>query len=139
MRKFKIFSLLILVLLYSCSNNDDSDSDNQSCINPPDWLIGTWIHYDGDVEENKYIFSENNIIEFTYDISRDLRETYCDKEFAGITTEQEYTSEFYLFKWILTSGGTSIPNDLYFFKVDDNTMNFSNWSDGEPSITYIKQ
>lgn len=142
MRKTILFILLICLSLnfFSCSNNDDeNDTTNGSCINPPEWLIGTWIHYDGDVEENKYIISENNIIEFTYDISRDLRETYCDKEFAGITTEQTFEDDYYLFKWILTSNGTTVPNDFYFFKVDSNTMNYSNWSDGTPSITYIKQ
>ena len=142
MKKTTLFILLICLSLnyLSCSNNDDeSDTTNGSCINPPEWLIGTWIHYDGNVEENKYIVSDNNIISFDYDISTDLRVAHCDKEFAGITTEEEFTSEYYLFRWILTSGGTSIPNDQYYFKIDENTMKYSNWEDGEPSITYVKQ
>lgn len=142
MKKTTLTILLISISLnfMSCSNSDnETESQNGSCINPPEWLIGTWIHYDGNIEENKNIVSENNIISFDYDISRDLKEVYCNKEFAGITTEEEFGNDYYLFKWILTSGGTTIPNDQYYFRVDENTMKYSNWSDGEPSITYIKQ
>jgi hypothetical protein len=142
MRKTTFFILLIITSLnfLSCSNNnDEGNSTSRSCINPPEWLVGTWIHYQGNVEENKNIVSKNNIISFDYDISTDLRIAYCDKGFAGITTEEEFTDKYYLFRWILTSGGTSIPNNQYYFKIDENTMKYSNWADGEPSITYVKK
>lgn len=141
-----MFYLSIMVMMFSCSSSDNGDSDNSlSCVNPPDWLIGTWVHYsnDGEVEENKYIVSEDNIIAFDYDISTDWQVADCnnivDNSILTIEIEEFYTTEYYLFRKTQTSAGTSVPFNRYFFKVDNNTMNYSNWEDGEPSINYIRQ
>ena len=132
--------------MFSCSTSDDgNNTNNTSCVNPPDWLIGTWVHYsnNGEVEENKFIVSEDNIISFDYYISTDWQVADCnnviDNSMLRIEIEEFYTSEYYLFRKTQISGGISIPFNRYFFKVNTNTMNYSNWEDGEPSITYVKQ
>ncbi|MGY0408849.1 MAG: hypothetical protein ACWIPJ_10940, partial [Polaribacter sp.] len=127
-----LYMLSIFVMLFSCSSNDDdNDASNTSCVNPPDWLIGTWIHYsnDGEFEENKYIVSQDNIISFDYDISTDWQVADCDNvidnSILTIEIEEFYTSEYYLFRKTQTTGGTTIPFNRYFFKIDNNTMNYS--------------
>ena len=55
----KISILLLLALVYSCSNSNDSGNSSSTSINPPSWIQGTWIQVGG---SGGYKFTTNDLI-----------------------------------------------------------------------------
>ena len=58
MKLLKITSIALLFLIVSCSKSDD-DNVSASSINPPDWIIGTWMN---SFDIGGFRFSEDDVI-----------------------------------------------------------------------------
>ena len=56
----KTFAFILLIILQSCSNDDSST--NNKAINPPQWLLGTWLEeVDEEPINNGARFTNNNV------------------------------------------------------------------------------
>lgn len=143
----QLILLSTLFLLFSCSGDDSSSTNNQnpvsnSCINPPTWLQGTWdkyYEYEPDVLQDRYVITEDNIISGKPDVHTiNWKSTKC-LESTYIITDEQYGNNYYLFKTTITSGGNSAVINSYFIKESNNTIRYSNWLDNEAGIIYHKQ
>ncbi|MFY7935958.1 MAG: hypothetical protein ACOVOQ_01165 [Flavobacterium sp.] len=137
----KLFFILIFSVLFSCSSSDSEESNqSSSCINPPEWLQGTWVKYDNnepDVIVSKFVISADNIISFDYSNSTDWKIIYCDKE-PIITTSEAFESTYYKFTWTTNYSGLSTTLNGYFIKQTvSNKMMYNNYLDDE-GILYTK-
>ncbi len=114
--KTLIICLFAFTILQSCSKDDDSLSSNK--INPPSWIIGSWLDKaDTWAQIGGFKFTKDNLIE----LSADNKEILSYKSsFSGLMdVTQNSTNNSYSLK-IQTFGTTVI--DYYFEKGADNTI-----------------
>ena len=89
-----LLKIFIGALIFtSCSNNDDGNSNNNSNIefNPPEWIIGTWIHDGGANGISGVIFTSNDVISYLDEMS--LKDFYNLDE--GWTLRESSSSSTY--------------------------------------------
>lgn len=137
----KLFFILFVTMLFSCSSSDSEDNNQiSSCINPPEWLIGTWVRYDNnepDVIISKFIITTNNIVSFDYSTSTDWKTLYCNKE-PIVTTSEVFESNYFKFTWSTNYSGISNTLNSYFIKQSNiNKLMYNNYLDSD-GILYTK-
>lgn len=108
---FFIFSLTLSIV--SCSSNDDHIESN-NFINPPDWIIGTWLdETDPDwAQIGGFQFTNDNLLDISSDnttVVTNLKEGLQDGVNAGvISVDEVITSNKYELK--ILSNGTLTSN-----------------------------
>ena len=126
----KVLFLFVTLLMISCSSDDDSQTTN-SFINPPDWIIGTWL------DESEPAFSQIGGFQFTHDnlidldangdVFLNLKEGLQESVDAGaITTNEIITNTVYELK-IISNGVET--NQYRFTRGTDNTTIVYNMSE----------
>lgn len=105
----------------SCSSDDDVNQ-NSNYINPPDWIIGTWLDESEPAwaQSGGFQFTNNNLISLlpNGEVNLNLREGLQDGFDAGITTTNEIISETSYKLEIITNGNVTIQ--YKFTKGEDN-------------------
>lgn len=122
-----LFSMLFSFT--SCSDDDDDNggqgSGSSSLINPPTWIIGTWI---ADNNTCKAEFKTNNLLftafgmgEVTVDLDKESKQTYYTvKEITKTNSEYQINST-------LDNGiGTSYTSVYRFKKISDTQIVYYN-------------
>lgn len=119
MRNLSIL-LFTLMLLFSCSNDDDNTSN--SFINPPSWIHGTWL------DESEPEWSQDGGFQFTNDnlllvntdgqVDINLKEGLQDGVNTGSITTEEIISDTEYNLAIISNGSTNVS---YSFKKDTET------------------
>lgn len=134
----KYFFILFFSILFGCTTSD-SENENQasSCINPPEWLLGTWVMYDNnepDVVISKFVITTNRIVNFDYSTSTDWKTIYCNRE-PTINTAEVYENNYYKFTWTSNYNGLSSTLNSYFIKQSDaNKMIYNNYLDNQGAL-----
>ncbi len=126
--------LLFAIFVFSCSSSDESSSKNQSSINPPSWIQGTWLLEDAGVDSGFKFAMDDVCIIFSSSQA-------CNKEqlqLANSTSlftkvEEEISDTSYSINISIVSSVTSYD----FEKVSDNKIRWLNAS-GTNAI-YTKQ
>lgn len=116
--KTLIIFLISFTVLQSCSKDDDNSLDSNK-INPPSWIIGSWL----DKTEPEWAqiggfkFTKDNLIELSADNKEILNYNSSLSGLMDVT--QTNTNTGYSLR-IEVSGATVI--DYYFEKGDNNTL-----------------
>lgn len=132
MKKIALFTTLILsIILTSCSSDSDGNSSSSININPPAWIQGTWWE-EGQVSGFK--FTSNDIITLFSNTQQSQRELLELGESAGetVSASDESTSDYYSVELNFPAGQTVIYS---FNKLTDNQIN---WTTVSASV-YTKQ
>ena len=124
--------IIILVLTVSCSNSSDNNSSSSIQINPPDWIIGTWLA--GNSTNIGWRFESNDVISLITVGEISLRE---EVEFwldAGeeASANDSSTNDSYRLDRNFPAGQTTIH---VFTKISDTEIT---WESG-PGSVYVKQ
>lgn len=122
-----ILTILLLIFFLSlttisCSSRDDDINQPNNFINPPDWIIGTWLDETEPVwnQIGGFKFTNDNLISIASngDISSNLKEELKDGVNAGvIKTNEVITNTTY--KLEIVSSGT-VTNSFEFTKGTNN-------------------
>jgi hypothetical protein len=104
----KLFLIVMVSLLFiGCSKSDSSNS-----VNPPEWILGTWINV---LDENKEII--------TFTTSDGYLETEKESSLFLFFDEKESTDTKYVLE--LKPGFVTISEQSHnFTKKDDNTIGY---------------
>src|SRR5690606_6004747 len=106
MKKILLFILTILTI--SCSKDDDSANDNSNFINPPDWIIGTWLDESEPewAQTGGYQFTNDNLISILSngEVLLNLKEGLQDSFDTGSITTNEIISDTVYELKLLSSG-----------------------------------
>jgi hypothetical protein len=62
MKKTIYFLTIFIITLSSCSSDNDSSSNSNILINPPDWIQGKWLLEGSIVGESGWRFTNNDFI-----------------------------------------------------------------------------
>ena len=136
----KLFFLLSFIFIFQSCSSDENTDKQSSPINPPEWLIGTWVtYYDKEHKEikDKFIITTNDIVEADNSTSSSWKTLWGNKE-PIITTEEIFNANYYAFKWTESYQGQSVFSTGYFIKKTATSMMFNNYLDDE-GILYYKQ
>jgi len=127
-----LIGILIVILVFtSCSNNNDDNSTNNSNIvfNPPEWIIGTWIHDGGANGMTELIFTSNDVI----DSGGMSLSDYYNLDPGWVLRESSNSNTYKYAVYSETMGFTSWNRE--FKKIDENTLIYECC----PSQPFIKQ
>ena len=111
---------LILLFIAQLSTSCSKDENNTNFINPPDWIIGTWMDISN--ESGGFRFTSDNIYDLNPngDVFMNLKEGLQEYVNTGKYIVDEYiTDTNYTFK-VTLSGTTAIEYE--FIKNDGNTI-----------------
>jgi hypothetical protein len=130
----KILLLLSIILLLGCSSSDDSSSKNQSSINPPSWIQGTWLLQDSGVDSGFRFTTDDVCIIFSSTQA-------CNKEQLNLANktstfnkvEEEITDDYYSADITIVSNVTSYE----FERVSNTEIKWLNANTS--SAIYVKQ
>lgn len=127
----KLLCIFALIALVSCSKEDDNNSLNS--INPPDWILGTWL-IDDPAFELGWKFTSNDvvIIQMGGQLSQKGQIDFYLENGQEASTTEEYTNETYSLKLILPAGQSVIYS---FTKISSTEIQW----DEVPYQTYYKQ
>jgi hypothetical protein len=103
----KISLILIIIVLFGCSSSDDNNSENQA-INPPQWVLGTWL-----IEEpnpvSGYRITNGNFCLVNFTTQSCFRESISVTKQSGqvtnvtaVITDNSYSIEITLASQIVT-------------------------------------
>uniref|UniRef100_UPI004048409B hypothetical protein n=1 Tax=Mariniflexile sp. TaxID=1979402 RepID=UPI004048409B len=132
----KVFLLLFVVatLIFGCSSNDDSDSKNQSSINPPSWIQGTWLLQDAGVDSGfKFTIDDVCIIFSSSQACNKEQLELANNTSLFTKVEEEITDTSYSIDISIVSSVTSYD----FEKVSNNEIRWLNA--GGTNAVYTKQ
>ncbi|MBC3759225.1 hypothetical protein H7U19_12475 [Hyunsoonleella sp. SJ7] len=87
----KILLLLMAIFLVGCSSSDDSDSKNQSLINPPNWIIGTWLLEEPNPRSG-YRFSSDDFCLVLFTTENCFKESIRLSKSSGAVADVEETN-----------------------------------------------
>ena len=125
---------ILFIALSSCSSDDDSSSNSQIQINPPNWIQGKWLLEGSVLLENGWRFTNNDfiIIQVNTEISqREQLQLIAD---SGQDVSASDTSTDDTYSVTLNSvGGQSTTYS--FTKISDNEISW----DSVSSSIYTKQ
>ncbi len=128
----KLLCIFAVISLFSCSKEDDNNSSNS--INPPDWILGTWL-IDDSAFELGWKFTSNDVVIIQIggiQISQKGNIDFYLENGQEASTTEEYTNETYSLKLILPAGQSVTYN---FTKISNTEIQW----DGAPNQTYYKQ
>ncbi|WP_248723850.1 hypothetical protein [Seonamhaeicola sp. ML3] len=127
MKKNLILLIIVITIIFSCSSTsvDNTDSNNDSTLNPPEWIRGVWL--------------TSTWIDAGYEFSTDdfCFIELCDKSCIGdeagsfdVSYEEEITESYYSFAVIRSnSDNTSATRTKYEFeKISDTEIKRGNQS-----------
>lgn len=109
-------SIFILTLVFSCSIDNDEANDLNQPLNPPAWIIGTWLQTDIGNQgfSTEFKFTNNNVKYLVDgDVLNDFNQ-YGSNPTSGHSFEQEEltnTNDVYVIRRTHRYNGT-IMNDL---------------------------
>ncbi|MDB0602125.1 hypothetical protein PL373_13400 [Tenacibaculum maritimum] len=142
MKKLIILSLSI-ILLFSCSSDDDSSNDTNSLFNPPSWIIGTWENETvtgGTTQILRYVFSSNNVIEEVIQNGQTLTSInyseFYNHDFSTVT--ETINSNSYLMEFEVTTNSQTISSSKEFQKSSDTEIQLIQ-SGITTGVTFTKQ
>ncbi|MCG8894599.1 hypothetical protein G1K73_12700 [Tenacibaculum finnmarkense] len=125
---------ILFIALSSCSSDDDSSSNSQIQINPPNWIQGKWLLEGSLVGESGWRFTNNDfiIIQVNTEISqREQLQQFADN---GQNVSASDTSTDDTYSVTLNSlGGQSTTYS--FTQISDNEISW----DSVSSSIFIKQ
>ena len=124
--------LLIFVLLLSCSTDNNNSSNSSIQINPPDWIIGTWL-----IESTTnfgWRFESIDVIQISNIVETSLKgqvEFWLD---AGedASASDSSTNDSYRLELNFPAGQTIIH---VFNKISDTEITW----EASPTTVYVKQ
>ena len=100
--------ILFALFIFSCSSSDDSGNQNQSSINPPNWIQGSWLLQDGTINSG-FRFSSDDFCLILVTGQNCFKESVrLTKNSGGLTnvkeivTNNSYSIEITLISQILT-------------------------------------
>ena len=116
----KHFILIMVICLSACSKEDEV---NNNFINPPDWIIGTWVDESEPIWAQKggFTFTNDNLITLlsTGDAHLNLKESLQDSFDAGLIKINEDISET-KYSLEIISNGTLFNS--YKFSIGSNEL-----------------
>lgn len=119
----KVFLICLIVAVSSCSKDDDKDTDQKSFINPPEWIIGTWMDESlPDIgRSGGYQFTDDNLIVILSngEVFQNLKEGLKESVDFGVITSNEIITDTDYRLEILVSG--TVTNTFEFKKGSNNT------------------
>ncbi len=127
MRKFLSILIFSTFLLFACSSESDSDSNEEQIryINPPEWIIGAWNALEDSTEVEQWIFSSDDVVMIKNDVIISQRRQVEGYQNAGHHVETEEV----------------IEEDLYsitfYFPYDEVTYSFE--KEQENTIIWIEK
>jgi hypothetical protein len=143
----KIITIVFVVsILLGCSSSDsDNSNSSDGCLNPPSWLIGSWVHYYTNGTEsyisNKIVVTNNDVVYYDYQYDGNLagaplsvKDSFCENNFYVVS--QESNNQFYMWKYTF---GESISYN-YFYKLSNTSFSYDNFASGaDPNgFIYVK-
>jgi hypothetical protein len=143
----RIISIIFLAtIIISCSSSDNNNASS-GCLNPPNWLIGSWVHYYSNGTEtyidSKIVITNNDVVYYDYQSDGNLartplsiKDSYCANSSLYIVN-QESNDEFYM--WNYTFGSVIAYN--YFYKLSSTSFSYDNFaSEADPDgYVYVKE
>lgn len=140
-----IYLLFLTIIIISCSSSD-SNNDSGGCLNPPGWLIGSWVKYYSNGMEihisNRIVVTNDDVVYYDYNSDGTLATTpmsvknsYCNNSLHVVN--QEITNEYYM--WNFTFG--EAIGYRYFYKLNETSFSYDNFASGaDPDgSVYIKE
>ena len=135
-----ILLIPIITLLFSCSNSDNSDTNNNNCqtLQPPSWIQGTWIKQNSPVGSyTGYKFTSDDVIDIFSQSNSNSRkfqlDFYCTSNVNYTVTENITPTSYFLeINW----SGIATYN---FAKISATTIELVNDNDPVNASYYIKQ
>lgn len=124
-----VLVLMLSTFLFSCSSNDDNNSNTSIQINPPTWIQGTWLEsIDPDIG---WRFTNDDIISIIGNVEMSQKEQLELGANNGqdVSVEEDSTSEYYSVQLNYPAGQTV---NYYFEKLSETQIRLS------PAI-YTKQ
>jgi len=111
MRKYLLFTLVLISSFVLNSCNEDEIITKVNVINPPQWIQGKW----GDGQSTVYFtFTKDNIILHTGSISTSINETVTNSTYSQTTSNSDFT--------FTLKPGLGYSQTYKFHKKDNNTM-----------------
>jgi hypothetical protein len=129
----KIFSILIVLLVFSCSSSDDS-TQSSSAIDPPEWILGTWLLEDSGLGDMGWRFTSNDfiMIQSGFEVSQKGQIEIIISGGGEASVENISTDDTYEIRTNFPGGQTT---SYKFIRVSETELQWENVA----SITYIKQ
>lgn len=129
----KIFSILIVLLVFSCSSSDDS-TQSSSAIDPPEWILGTWLLEDSGLGDMGWRFTSNDfiMIQSGFEVSQKGQIEIIISGGGEASVENISTDDTYEIRTNFPGGQTT---SYKFISVSETELQWKNVA----SITYIKQ
>lgn len=124
-----VLVLMLSTFLFSCSSNDDNNSNTSIQINPPTWIQGKWLEsIDPDIG---WRFTSNDIISIIGNVEMSQKEQLELGANNGqdVSVEEDSTNEYYSVQLNYPAGQTV---NYYFEKLSETQIRLS------PAI-YTKQ
>ncbi len=117
--------MLVFLIFSSCSKDDDV-SGNKGFLNPPSWIIGTWVKKTNSsiVTITGYRFTKDNMITLIktkngLEQLQDFKKGFKNSVDIGVSEIKETIKDNY-YKFEISSGG--VTNSWYFTKTSDNII-----------------
>lgn len=132
----KIFGLILLIALSisSCSSDDDNSENNNSSINPPDWIIGTWLgEVDGINSGLGFKFTSNDFCSVAGSQTACFAQSVNQSQ-GLITVEEDIDNENYI---ITINNNNTISNTYHFRKYSETEIEVVQSTGLNPR--YVKQ
>lgn len=136
MKKLLGFIFLISLSISSCSSDNDNSTNNNSSINPPDWIIGTWLLENSSVDSG-FKFTDNDICLINITTQACNKETLELYENTEIYTnvDEVISNDFYSIEITISSS----VNSYEFEKVSDTEIIWMNSGITGANPIYVKE
>lgn len=126
MKKIITLSFIFLALCTSCSSNDDENTNLANFINPPEWILGTWMDKSEPVwsQTGGFRFTNNNLLDLTSDgsIVVNLKEGLKQGINAGVISVKENSTSTNYSLEIISSGAVTSSYQFSKGNNDDNIV-----------------
>jgi hypothetical protein len=134
MKKTIYFLTIFIVILSSCSSDNDSSSNSNIQINPPDWIQGKWLLEGALVGESGWRFTNNDFI--LIQVNTEVSQRGQLEQFANSGQEVSANDTFSDNSYSVTLNSIGGQSTTYSFtKVSDTKIS---WNTVATSL-YIKQ
>jgi len=117
----KAFTLLtiLLLVLSSCSSDDESNSNSDIQINPPNWIQGTWLIENSTTIGFRFTSNDVIVIQSGVEISQRGQLELFSESGQGVSASEESTQNTYRLTSNFPAGQTTI---YAFTKISDTEI-----------------
>ena len=140
--KKNIYLLFLTTIIISCSSSDNNNASS-GCLNPPSWLLGSWVHYYSNGTEtyidSKIVITNNDVVYYDYQSDGNLagtplsvKDSYCANSSLYVVN-QESNNDFYM--WNYTFASTIAYH--YFYKLSSTSFSYDNFASGADPDGYV--